>query len=254
MEESFENMSDDLSELAFELSSHMQNFFDDYFNDEYEVLRFNINFLESNGFTYQTNIDYMKLNRFISAAFNTIQTNDIQVIDTLISKFYKDIIFLNAFYKDFLEKSKDAGSIFRHYFLKEKGGMEGLYHLVNKHKPDERGMLPSLPNKAEMEAFEERVKEEFRSAFTKEWESYSDELRRIINTKTYYFDKLLWSEARKSSAIKEFFRRAKRSESDISHELSIKIFIEQYMQTIDVSQAKDVRWHQYLENVLKIMD
>ena len=101
MEESFENMSDDLSELAFELSSHMQNFFDDYFNDEYEVLRFNINFLESNGFTYQTNIDYMKLNRFISAEFNTIQTNDIQVIDALISKFYKDIIFLNAFYKEF---------------------------------------------------------------------------------------------------------------------------------------------------------
>ena len=41
-----------------------------------------------------------------AAAYNTIESNDIQVIDTLLSKFYKDIIFLNSFYKNFLEKSK----------------------------------------------------------------------------------------------------------------------------------------------------
>ena len=85
LEESLSDMNNDVSESALELVSLMQTFMDDYFSDEYEVLRFNINFLESNGFTYQTKIDYMKLNRFVSAAFNTIQSNDIQVIDALIS-------------------------------------------------------------------------------------------------------------------------------------------------------------------------
>ena len=41
-----------------------------------------------------------------ASAYNIIESNDIQVIDTLLSKFYKDIIFLNSFYKNFLEKSK----------------------------------------------------------------------------------------------------------------------------------------------------
>ncbi len=59
LEESLSDMNNDVSESALELVSLMQTFMDDYFSDEYEVLRFNINFLESNGFTYQTKIDYM---------------------------------------------------------------------------------------------------------------------------------------------------------------------------------------------------
>ena len=54
--------------------------------------------------------------------------------------------------------------------------------------------------------------------------------------------------------IREYFKKSKRSDSDISDELSTKIFIKQYMNTVDLSHAKDARWHQYLENVLTIMD
>lgn len=106
-DESEEPLEEEISESAFDLILVIQNFNDEYFSDEYEILKFNINFLESNGFAYQTKVDYMKLNRFIAAAYNTIESNDIQVIDSLVAKFYKDIIFLNSFYKNFLEKSKD---------------------------------------------------------------------------------------------------------------------------------------------------
>jgi len=250
LEESFLDTSNDISESALELSSLIQNFMDDYFNDEYEVLRFNINFLESNGFTYQTKIDYMKLNRFISAAFNTIQANDAQVIDTLISKFYKDVVFLNNFYKSFLDKSKDISAIFKHQFLKEYNTILGLYTFLET----KDGKKAKVLKEDELNEFEEYVKEKFHFMFTQENESYSDELRTIINTKTYYFDKLLWHEAKKSFSIREFFKKSKRSDTDMGDELSTKIFIKQYMHTVDMSQAKDARWHQYLENVLTIMD
>ena len=231
---------------SLELNNLIQACLDDFFNDEYEVLRFNINFLESNGFVYQTKINYMLLNRFVSAAFNTIQANDIHVIDGLLAKFYKDVIFLNQFFKQFTEKSKDVTHIFKYAFVKANGGLESLYAKLNP--------STSSPKEEELEHFELYLKEEFLHCFTQERDEYGEALKRIINTKTYYFDKLLWFEARKSYAIKEFFKKARRTEGDVNEELSTKIFIKQYLQTIDSTQAKDIKWHEYLENVIQLMD
>lgn len=242
--------NENVSESAFDLVLLIQNFNDEYFNDEYEVLKFNINFLESNGFAYQTKVDYMKLNRFIAAAFSTIESNDIQIIDSLLIKFYKDIIFLNNFYKIFLDKSKDVAGIFKHHFLKSLGGMEGLYAILNKKAQKNE----PLPSEEEWHYFEDYVKEEFTNEFKKEKDKYDENLRSIINTKTYYFDKLMWSEAKNSASLREFFKKLKRTDGELTEELSTKIFIKQYMQTVDLSHAKDVKWHQYLENVLTIMD
>lgn len=248
-QESLEEEMEEISESAFDFTLMIQNFNDEYFSDEYEVLKFNINFLESNGFAYQSKVDYMKLNRFIAAAYSTIESNNNKVIDSLLSKFYKDIIFLNTFYKKFLEKSKDIHSVFKHFFLKPMGGMEGVYSYVNKEKKP-----ASALNEEEWLAFQEYVKETFVQEFKKEWDEYDKLLRSIINTKTYYFDKLLWSEAKKSPIIIDFFKKSKREEDQLSEELSTKIFIKQYMQSIDLSHTKDVKWHQYLQNIVTVMD
>lgn len=257
-DESNESLEEEIEEIAdsafLDLVVVIQKFNDEYFNDEYEVLKFNINFLESNGFAYQTKIDYMKLNRFIAAAYNTIESNDIQVIDSLLSKFYKDIIFLNSFYKNFLEKAKDINSVFKHSFLKTCGGIEGLYLLLNKKETSKGGKKETPLSEEEKSAFEDYVKETFANEFKKEWDDYGHHMRSIINTKTYYFDKLLWNEAKKSTAIVDFFKRSKRADGELMEELSTKIFIKQYMQTIDLSHAKDVKWHQYLQNIITIMD
>lgn len=246
--------SSDTTESAFELIALIQNFIDDYFNDEYEVIKFNVNFLEANGFAYQTKIDYMKLNRFIAAAYNTIESTDTTVIDGLLTKLYKDIIFLNNYYKNFLEKSKDINGIFKHQFLKSFNGCAGLYSVLSEKeaKKNSKKEIPLLEE--EQNLFEDYIKEEFRNEFQNECAKYDENLREIINTKTYYFDKLLWTEARKSTPVKEFFKKSKRTNADISEELSTKIFIQQYMQTIDPSHAKDAKWHLYLQNILKMMD
>ena len=48
--EPFDEEMEEVSESAFDLVLVIQNFNDEYFSDEYEILKFNINFLESNGF------------------------------------------------------------------------------------------------------------------------------------------------------------------------------------------------------------
>ena len=247
-------LEDTTSELVFDLIALIQDFIEEYFSDEYEVLKFNINFLESNGFAYQTKVDYMKLNRFIGAAYNTIETNDVQVIDGLVSKFYKDIVFLNNFYKSFLEKSKDIPSVFKYHFLKSLGGLDGLHTKLSEKEAKRTGTKEILHNDEERNAFELYVRDQFLNEFKKEREAYTENLRSIINTKTYYFDKFLWNEAKNSASIRDFFKKSKRTDDDITDELSTKIFIKQYIQTVDFSHAKDIKWHQYLQNVLTIMD
>ena len=257
-DESNESLEEEIEEIAdsafLDLVVVIQKFNDEYFNDEYEVLKFNINFLESNGFAYQTKIDYMKLNRFIAAAYNTIGANDVQAIDGLLSKFYKDIVFLNNFYKSFIEKSKDSAIVFKYHFLKSVNGLDGLHTRLSEKEAKRTGKKESLRNDEERSAFGGYVQEQFLLEFKKERDEYAENLRTIINTKTYYFDKLLWNEARKSASIREFFKKSRRVDGDLTEELSTKIFVKQYLQTVDFSHAKDIKWHTYLQNVLTVMD
>lgn len=252
--EPLDRLETEASELVFDLMHIIEDFTQTYFNDEYEVLKFNINFLESNGFAYQKKVDYMKLNRFIAAAYNTIGANDVQAIDGLISKFYKDIVFLNNFYKSFLEKSKDISIVFKYHFLKSVGELDGLHTRLSEKEAKRTGKMEHLQNDEERAEFGAYIKEQFFREFKKERDGYAENLRSIINTKTYYFDKLLWNEAKKSASIRDFFKKSRRIDGDLTEELSTKIFVKQYLQTVDFSHAKDIKWHTYLQNVLPLMD
>jgi len=254
MNEPLDGLEGEASELVFDLMAIIEDFTQTYFNDEYEVLKFNINFLESNGFAYQKKVDYMKLNRFIAAAYNTIGANDVQAIDGLLSKFYKDIVFLNNFYKSFLEKSKDIAMVFKYHFLKSVGDLDGLHTRLSEKEAKRTGKMEHLQNDEERNEFGAYIKEQFLREFKKERDTYAENLRSIINTKTYYFDKLLWNEAKKSASIRDFFKKSRRIDGDLTEELSTKIFVKQYLQTVDFSHAKDIKWHTYLQNVLTLMD
>lgn len=232
-----------------ELEELVDDFLDDFFNDEYEVVRFNINFLEDNNFTYQTKIDYMKLNRFLATAINTIKSTDNQIIDPLIVKFYKDIVYLNDFYKSFIIKSKHTDTVLKK-FIKSVGGAEGIY--ARAERAINKGKNSRAPKPEELKEILVEAKDKFSKEFESKRDYYKSELKKIINTKTFYFDKTLWSGARRSRAIIDFFKKS--SMDDKEDELSTKTFIKKFLKTIDISHSKDPEWHSYLQKVVKIMD
>ena len=80
------------------MEQEIENFLEKFFENEKKVIAFNAEFIEENGFDYITDIDFIKINRFITVAYNTISTIDPKVIDGLITKFFKDLVFLNKFY------------------------------------------------------------------------------------------------------------------------------------------------------------
>lgn len=96
---------------------------------------------------------------------------------------------------------------------------------------------------------EESMKAIFFEQFEVYCEDYKAALLEVLNTKLYYFDKLLWAQAEKSSGVRKFFDNA-----GIKGSYSTKTYLSYYLKNIDVEKSKTSEWHQYLQSLLKVLD
>ncbi len=224
------------------MEQEINNFLEKFFENEKKVIAFNAEFLEENGFEYITDIDFIKINRFITVAYNTISTIDPKVIDSLIVKFFQDLVFLNKFYQEFKKKSSKSNNAYKK-FVTSYGTVCTLAETCNVR--GESNNIDELDNK---------IRGIFDIKFKEIVEDINDDLRLIINTKTYYFDKLLWYEALKSKAVWEFFQKTKSKNIKSGERPSTKTFINQYLQTLDKDSIADSKWHLDIQQIARMMD
>ncbi|GHV06778.1 hypothetical protein AGMMS50229_12210 [Campylobacterota bacterium] len=76
-----------------------------------------------------------------------------------------------------------------------------------------------------------------------------DGLREVIQTKSFYFDKVLWERAEHSQLIQKFFAQAR-----IEGDYSTKTFIQYYLRNIDINKSNTSDWHLYLQEVLRVLE
>lgn len=247
----FNDSKDAYFRFNVEVLELINNFFYEYFSNIDDVLNYNIQFIEENGFEYKTEIDYMRLNRFTSTAYNTLISLDQKLSDNLLTKFYKDLIFLNNFYKKYIKNHHDAAIIYKQQFLPYYKGIETIaknFKTIDKN-------LELFDDIAELNQL---IQREFTIEFEKNINLYQNDLRDIINTKNYYFDHLLWHEAKKSSTIIDFYKKSIGEEIKIDDMLSTKLYIQQYLKSIQLkntsTNTSDNSLHNYLQQVIKIMD
>ena len=74
-------------------------------------------------------------------------------------------------------------------------------------------------------------------------------LKKIINTKLFYFDKILWYNASQSDLIIKFFET-----SDIKGDFSTKTFIQYFLKNVDISKSNNSDWIIYLQKILKVIE
>jgi len=238
---------DEFLEFSLELLEFVDNFLDDYFTDVRAVIDFNNRFFKKNGFEFKTEIDYIRLDRFVSVAYHTILANNPKIIDTLIQKFYKDLVSLNDFYLDFTKKITEVEQVYKFQFLPYYRGIESIARRLSRSKMD-------FTLKENVKKLDEYLQKQFVEEFEKFFKVYKNNLRNIINTKHYYFDHLLWHEAKKSHTMREFFKKSIGDDIDIEATLSTKTFIKQYLKSIDDTNTRDEEWHDYLREVIQVMD
>lgn len=248
-EENFDDNKDAYFRFNIKILELINNFFYEYFSNIDDVLNYNIEFLEENGFEYKTEIDYMRLNRFTSTAYNTLISLDQKLADTLLTKFYKDLVFLNNFYIKYIKNHQDVAIIYKQQFLPYYKGIETIaknFKTLDKNLE----LFDDIPKLNQL------IQEQFTAEFEKNINLYQNDLREIINTKHYYFDHLLWHEAKKSSSIVDFYKKSIGEDIKIDDVLSTKLYIQQYLKSIHLNNTStsDNSLHNYLRQVIKIMD
>jgi len=224
------------------MEEEIEKFLEKFYADELKVVEFNANFLEKNELEFVTDIDYIKINRFITAAYNTISSIDPKVIDSLLIKYFQDLVFLNKFYQEFKKKSSNIDNIYKK-FLSNYGTVCTLAEACGIRGEDNN--IDSLNN---------TVKGIFEKIFQEVYEDINEDLRLVINTKTHYFDKLLWYEALKSKAVWDFFRKSKSKNAKSNEKPSTKTFINQYLQTLDQESIENSKWHMQIQEIARMMD
>ncbi|MDR2033800.1 MAG: hypothetical protein LBP89_04130 [Helicobacteraceae bacterium] len=101
----------------------------------------------------------------------------------------------------------------------------------------------------QLKELEYMMSAEFFKSFAEYSENIGDGLREVIQTKSYYFDKLLWELAEESQLITKFFRQAR-----IEGDYSTKTFIKYYLRNIDINKSNSSDWHIYLSEALKVFE
>jgi hypothetical protein len=96
---------------------------------------------------------------------------------------------------------------------------------------------------------EKREEMRFFPEFNKLKEINLKKLEKIINTKLYYFEKILWFNASKSPLVIKFF-----NDSHIEGNFSTKTFIKDFLKNIDISKSSNSKWYLYLQKMLKVAE
>ena len=218
------------------------DFFNKYFSDIYSIIDFNMSFIEENGLAYKTEIDYMKLTRFVTTTYNTMVKIDPSFNYSLLSKFNKDLVTLNKVYRQFVDKHEDIAKLYSKRFLVHYKGIENLSKkLINSNKKLE------IPHN--IDELNEFIKERFIVVAKKEIDSCKADFKKIINTKYYYFDHLLYYEAKKNVSIKAYYK-----DSLGKKVISTKLYIQQYLKSVDKDNTNNNKLNNYLHKVITMMD
>jgi len=225
----------EIEELAYD-------FFNKYFSDIYSIIDFNMTFLEDNDLSYKTDIDYMKLTRFVTTTYNTMLKIDPSFNYSLLSKFNKDLVTLNKVYKQFVTKHEDIAKLYSKQFLMHHKGIENL---SNKLKNSGKNL--ELPY--DIDELNEFIKIKFIQIAKKEIDSCKEDFKKIINTKYYYFDHLLYYEAKKSVSIKAYYKKSLGK-----NVISTKLYIKQYLNSVDKDNSSQDKFNLYLHKVITMMD
>ena len=179
------------------------------FKDVAFITEDGLDFIEDNQL-HQPKENYTILFDYLSPIFNHFKSLDYSIIDNTLSKLYKDVHYLNKLHEEVKIKTNNSKDIFQKYILSKSPVISVLEQEINRGKKirnitiEEKKILKKhLTN---FEALKKIYYEIFKEVFSEDREFYLFALLQIINTKTYYLDKLIWIQAAKSETIMRNFK------------------------------------------------
>jgi hypothetical protein len=225
------------------------------FSDLEEVMNFHKDSLEKEELYEVPKIDYMKLQRFIVTAVNNLKDKDPSIQTALFVKLYKDINVLIKFYNHYVKAFNKNGEKHADKFIAKSKAYAEIIEEATGNKYCQE-VQDALHNDSNVEVKGAVTREEFNiyaqtlflAMYDERFSINVENMKDIINIKSEMFDKVFWSNARKSNSIKNYFE-----DLGAKGHFNLKTYIESYLKNIDVSKMKDASWHEYLQKCIKYL-
>jgi hypothetical protein len=277
-----------------EINDEITNFLDSYFEEEDFIIDEELNFLEENSFVeVPSEINYIKLRRFIETAYHNLKNMDPTIEESLVGKLYHDFSNLLVIYVEFLKKTKIVAVVYVRDFLENVPTYVALDESKHEHESTIARMKGVAKNSAStMESMLADGVDEYSKEFKHHRRRNVDAIHEMGVAKEHLIeinkemnelrDQMQFEfEAEFKLAkdeIKEgfeeiintkiyyfdnlFWYQASRSpivraffdRAKIEGEFSTKTYLQYYLKSIDIDKTGKGDWHRYLHSVLKVLD
>lgn len=228
------------------IEDEVYEFCEIYFDEIAEVAENNVNFIEDNRLHIPKE-NYAILNKFLQKVLKNFKILDQNYCSSTLDKLGYDLEQLNELYDNVVKKSKNTLDIFEskftprsHILTNFTKALLNTSELSNKTQED-------IDSIKKMKKDYPKLKEVFYSIFEEVFNEDKKQnlvnLKNSINSKTYYFDKLLWKEADKSATIVKHFSIRK---------LDGKLNTKDYILFTTAIMRPYTDEYRYLQNCLKV--
>ncbi len=225
------------------IENEISAFTDEYFEEIQIIAGDYIRFIQKNEL-YEPKENYTILFKYLSTLFNHLKSIDSAVIDSTLSKLYIDFEYIYELHANLKINTLDLKVIFQKKFIYKSTVLRVLEKEINRYKNivnislEEKKALKQYTQ--EYEQLQDIYFRYFEDTFTEEKKYFLSILLDILNTKTFYLDKLLWMQVSKSDLIMRRLNMHKKINS--------KIYLT-YKLTVILPYSKD---YEYFQKCLRI--
>jgi len=227
---------------------------------EDEIYNFSAIFFEEIAFYTEINLDFIQNNQlhmpkrnytsliaFLSKTLNTFKNLDKQFLNSTLNKLQTDLKQLDILYTQTKEDSSDMLGLFNSKFINYSPTLSNYAKIIidtnkiNNKNSEEFTQLKRLKqNFLNLKKIYFKI---FQEIFYEERKDLLQILKQSINTKSYYLDKILWLNAKKSFPIVKHLKTRKMNENLNSKE---------YITFICSTMRPYTDEYRYLQSCLKV--
>jgi len=176
-----------------------------YFDEVADTVEGEIEFIENNNL-YIPKENYTIVTDFLNTTLINFRVYDSKFMSSTLDKVHKDAKILQELYKNLKKRTEDIKNIFNTYFISSSPILTAFAKEIIAQKEkvedsiEDRKLLKKLM--LDFKELQNIYYEIFSEIFSEDKTYYTKGILEALNSKAFYFDKLLWKEALESDVIK----------------------------------------------------
>lgn len=186
------------------VEDEVYDFIDDFFDTELYLIDINLDFIENNNLL-NIKVDYTHMSHFLSDILNKFDNLDPGFAPPTVKKLNYDIRNIEKTFDNFLNKTKSPKEIFKNNFLQSSKTLNYYAEMIVKFEKSKEktsdDFLDIKHMKQNLVTLKNIYYPIFEDIFLQNVKEITKNFKYIINTKSFYLDKMIWKYASASHSI-----------------------------------------------------